>query len=208
MRIILLITLFILPVVLLYFKIIPFRYRTYVLGLVAVIIATVVLVEGWGLGKLGLRLDEMNRTWLPYGVFTIISSGLLVVLAKILRRPTMKQWWRDSHFLYGFIILSALQEFCFRGFLIPELQKLFASAILVIVINAALFTFMHLIYAADAFLLSALFVSGLGFAAMYVSFPSLILIIISHAILNFIVVYFGVFTQQRQTPVAPSLRGN
>lgn len=190
--------LFILPVVLIYFKIIPFKYKLYILGVVVLSSLAIVVLEKWGLEKIGLQLETTVEYAIPYFLFTLSLGIALLLISKLQKRGVTPQWWKNSHFLYGFILVSVLQEFVFRGFLIPELQSLFSSTILVILINATLFAFMHIIYSDDTKALVMIFLGGIGFASMYVYFPSLILIAISHTILNFIAVYYGFFNEERK----------
>lgn len=196
-KILILFVLLVLPVVLIYFKVIPFRYKVHTLGIVAVIILLIVIFNGWYARMLGLQPNAVKAYYFPYILFTLVASFALLIVARLLKRKGTEHWWQDSHFLYGFILVSALQEFVFRGFLIPELQSIISIAWLVILVNALLFAWMHVIYSDDLKSLMLIFLGGIGFASMYVHFPSLILISISHMILNVIVVYFGFFTQER-----------
>jgi len=189
--------LFVLPVVLWYFKVIPFRYRFHAFAIIGLCTVAIVLVKGWGGQELGLQGSAVRSYAIPYVLFTLLAGAAVYLIAKLLKRPGTERWWRMGHFLYGFVLFSALQEFVFRGFLIPELQSITSVAWLVILLNALLFTWMHVIYSDDAKALLMIFVGGISFAVMYVSFPSLILVAISHMILNFIAVYFGFFTRER-----------
>lgn len=200
------ISLFILPVFLIYRNVIPFRYKVHTLGLVALLSVIIVPLKGWGMEKLGLQPHAVGEHAIPYFLFTGGLGVALLIIAKLTKRTGKERWWKDSHFVYGFIVVSVLQEFVFRGFLIPELQLIFSSTTLIILSNALLFTFMHSIYSDNLPTLTMIFLGGIGFAAMYIYFPSLILISISHAILNFIVVYFGFFTQKRMGNL--SIEGN
>lgn len=196
-NIFILVVLFIVPVILLYFKIIPFRYRVHTLTLITLASVVIILSEKWGLDKLGLAVGSISSYWAPYLLFTVTLAAIAYVFARLLKRKAKPEWWRDTHFIYGFVIVSVLQEFIFRGFLIPELQSFISTTLLVIAVNALLFGFMHVIYSDDVPVLTGIFLGGIGFAAMYIYFPSLILVIISHAILNFLVVYFGFLSQER-----------
>lgn len=195
--IVILCVLFILPVGLWYFKIIPFKYRFHTLAVIGIFILAIVIVKGWGVQTLGLQGNVVRDYAVPYALFTIFAGLALFIFAKLSKHKGTERWWRKGHFLYGFVLFSALQEFVFRGFLVPELQSIISVAWLVILVNALLFTWMHVIYSDDLKVLLMIFLGGIGFAAMYVYFPSLILVSISHMILNFIAVFFGFLTQER-----------
>lgn len=196
-KILLLVVLFIVPVILLYFKVIPFRYKIHTLTLVALIIGVIIFADKWSASKLGLDAEGVSNYWMPYVLFTIALTAVVFVFVKILGKKSKTEWQRDTHFLYGFILVSVLQEIVFRGFLIPELQSLINPTLIIILVNALLFAFMHVIYAHNKAELIGIFLGGVGFATMYVYFPSLILVILSHAVLNFIVVYYRFFSEER-----------
>ena len=73
------------------------------------------------------------------------------------------------------------------------LMRAFKSPIFIICINAAVFAFMHVIYLNSIFVLPMTFIAGIGFAWMYYRYKNLILISVSHTVLNFIAVAMGFF---------------
>jgi len=182
---------FIIPVVLLYFEIIPIKFRRWLLWILVLVVTAIVISEGWTLKQLGIRIDNFKMLIRPYALFTL--AGLVVVLftAKFLGRKKAERPWTHTYFRnLKFIPISVFQEFGYRGFLMPQLESLFLSPILVVGINAFLFAFVHIIYPKPLFQMTLGFMGGLGFAAMYYFYPNLILISLAHIILNvFAVVY-------------------
>jgi len=191
--------LFIFPVLLVYCRIIPFKYRKHTLATVSAIIVTIILVEGWTLTQLGIRLDNIRECTIPYAVFTIIGIFFLLTMFRLLKRRPDRSITKRKHLIYGFIFVSALQELLFRGFLFPELKNIFSGYILIILVNAILFTFIHSIYSNDIISLVMIFVSGICFAGIYWIYPNLILIIISHAILNYIAVLYNFYYKEKMS---------
>jgi len=185
---------FILPVILLYFNIVPVKYRISVLALVSVVILWIVIQEKWTLENLGIRIDNFSQTTTPYVVFTIFGVGAIIALAKYFHRKPLDNWWTKAHFLFLFIPISILQEFTFRGFLMPKLEVIFISPVLVILINSLLFSFIHIIYPNLKLLLPIAFLGGFGLAGMYYFYPNLILISLAHMALNFVAVLYQFFT--------------
>ncbi len=181
---------------LLYFKKINFKYRIHVLSLICIIAIGIVVFEKWSFFDLGMRIDNIKEGLIPYVAFTAIGVLCLVISAKILKNKPDKDFYKQKHFIFGFILLSILQEFLFRSFLIVKLSSFINSTFLIILINAVLFTIMHLIYFNKKSVLFLLFCSGLIFAYLYLSFPNLILISISHSILNYFAVMFGFFSEE------------
>jgi membrane protease YdiL (CAAX protease family) len=53
--------------------------------------------------------------------------------------------------------------------------------------------FLHVIFPNPMIGLPIAFIGGIGFAVMYLRYPSLPLIILSHALINFFVVLYGFF---------------
>ena len=182
-------TLFVLPILLIYFGVIPIQYRFFVLLAVTLIVIFIVVSEKWSLQELGIRLDNVKKSALSYIVLTVFAIVATIVLARLLGNNT-QPITGNIHFQYGFIILSFLQEFLFRSFLIPKLKLLTASPTLVIISNAALFGILHLIFPNTLviFLLTALL--GVGFAYVYYYRPNLILATIAHSIINFVAVFY------------------
>ena len=185
---------FVLPVVLLYFRTVPVKYRLSILALVSITILGVVIQEQWTLEYLGIRTSNFSQTIIPYIIFTILGTGAIITLAKYFHRKPLDNWWTKTHFLFLFIPISILQEFAFRGFLMPKLTVVFVSPVLVILINSLLFAFLHVIYPNPKLLLPIAFLGGLGFAGMYYFYPNLILISLAHMALNFVAVLYQFFT--------------
>ena len=185
---------FILPVLLLYAGIIPVKYRLLVLVAVSLIILGITVKERWTLQGLGIRTDNLVQSIIPYVIFTLVGLIVIFLLAKFLGKNPVDEWWSQPHFLYLFIPISIFQEFAFRGFLMPKLESIFLSVAIVILVNSLLFAFLHIIYPNPLLFLPLGFLAGIGFAVMYYFYPNLILISISHSILNFFAVLYSFFS--------------
>ena len=190
--------LFIVPVLLVYYKIIPFKYRKHTLIAVSLIMIAIILLEKWTLKQLGIRLDNIQTYAIPYAVITIVGILFLLTMSRLLKRKPERSITKKKHLIYGFILVSILQELLFRGFLFPKLESIFAEQIVIIIlVNALLFTLIHSIYSNDTISLVMIFISGICFAGMYWIYPNLILIIISHAILNYIAVLHNFYYEEK-----------
>lgn len=150
-----------------------------------------VIVEKWSLMRLGLRLDNFNASLWPYLVFTILGFLAIFAYATLLKQPHAIDWHKTSFFLHVFLLMSVAQEFIYRTFLIPKLMTFTQNTALVMLIDSAIFLSPHLIYAELKKSLPLVFIGGLGFCWMYIHYPNLILISLSHAVLNATVIYFG-----------------
>lgn len=182
-------TLFVLPVILFYFSNIPIQYNLFVLLAVTLIIIANIIVEKWSLKDLGIRLDNIKKSASWYLLLVVFAIMTIIALARLLNQNT-QNIFANVHFQYGFVIISFLQEFLFRAFLIPKLKLLTTSSTLVILANGILFGFIHIIFAnpLPLFVLSSLL--GVGFAYVYYFHPNLILATVAHSIINFIAVFY------------------
>jgi uncharacterized protein len=181
--------LFVFPILLIYFGVIPVQYRFFVLLTITIIVTFIILSEKWSLQQLGVRRDNIKKSILPYAILTIVATVTTVVLARLLGNNT-PSITNNIHFQYGFIVLSFLQEYLFRSFLIPKLKLLTSSPTLVIISNAILFGILHLIYPNTLVSILLTAILGVSFAYVYYYRPNLILATIAHSIINFIAVFY------------------
>ncbi len=184
--------LFILPVVLLYFNIIPDSLRVIMLLSIALVLFGIVKHENWSFSDMGINKQYMKDI-LPYSLFTLGAVGFIIWLSQVVPHSPFLEWWESLRFLLLFIPISVLQEIIFRGVLMNFLMKAFSSPIFIIALNAAVFAFMHVIYLNSVFVLPFTLIAGIGFAWMYYRYKNLILISVSHTILNFVAVALGFF---------------
>ncbi len=184
--------LFLIPIMLLYYKVIPSNGRVLVLVVVTVLIYGIARYEKWNREDFGMR-KNWKEYFLPYLIFTILGVGLLFLVEGLEVGQPMLSWWTNLKFLLLFIPLSVLQEIVFRGVLMNMLRRVFTNKWFIIVLNASVFSLMHIIYLNALFTLSLTFVAGIGFAWMYYKYPNLVLISISHTILNFTGMILGYF---------------
>jgi len=185
---------FILPVVLLYFKIVPSNWRIILLVISSLFIYGIIRHEKWTHEEMGIRHDNFKKALPFYFFFTI---GSLITLFLISQKVVMpKDIFTKIFYLKTFIFFlpsSFFQEFAFRSFLIPRLKHIFNSNFTIIFVNAVLFTLMHIIYSSWGLILPILFVSGIFFAWLYLKYPNLILISVAHSFLNVTAVLLGFF---------------
>jgi membrane protease YdiL (CAAX protease family) len=191
--------LFILPIVLIKLEILPIAWRFPLLYTMVGIVFVIVLSEKWTLKDLGIRLDNIRESMIPYIVFTILGLGFIYLLAVVFdREPALSRFTLEGFSLL-FIPISIAQEFIYRSYLLAKLGKLVKSPTIAILLNTALFALLHIIYPNPIMLLPVGIVAGLGFAWIYYRYPNLILISISHMILNYAITSFCFFTITMQS---------
>jgi membrane protease YdiL (CAAX protease family) len=184
--------LYLIPTLLLYFKVIPGDFRVIVLFIIAILLFGIVKRSKWSYRDMGIHKGFIKDI-IPYSVFTIGGVLFLVWLSRIVPHEPFLDWWKNIKFLILFIPLSVVQEIVFRGILMKMLKHAFSNPVLIIALNAAVFAFMHVIYLNSMFILPMTFIAGIGFAWMYYKYKNLILISVSHTILNFVAMILGFF---------------
>jgi uncharacterized protein len=184
--------LFIIPILLLYFDVIPKDFRALLLLVVAILLFGIVRHSNWSYSDMGIHKNFMKDI-IPYTLVTVGGALFLIWLAQIVPHEPFILWWKNLRFLLLFIPISVLQEIVFRGILMNMLERVFKSPIFIITLNAAVFAFMHVIYLNSMFVLPMTFIAGVGFAWMYYKYKNLVLISASHTILNFVAMILGFF---------------
>ena len=188
--------LFIVPVVLIYFNIIPIEWRAIVLMVVSIIIFRIMRHGKWTREMMGLAHTARVPALIVYGIATVLGVVLIKRYAQSvgfapLDLSDLSQSWQ---LLLFFIPLSVLQEVAYRGFLVQRLKEFSFAKWQRIAMNAALFTLLHIIYPFPHIMLPLAFVGGVIFAVLYEKYPDLLLICVMHAAVNFTAVLFGFFT--------------
>ena len=184
--------LYIIPVLLLYYKVLPGNFRFLMLFAVAILLYGIVKNDHWTYRDLGIKRDFMKDI-IPYLLFTVGGVFFLIWLSQIVPHEPFLKWWRNIQFLLLFIPISVLQEIVFRGVLMNMLRRAFSSPIFIIILNASVFALMHVIYLNSVFVLPMTFIAGIGFAWMYYRYQNLTLISVAHTILNFTAMILGFF---------------
>ncbi|MEI7810376.1 MAG: type II CAAX endopeptidase family protein [bacterium] len=184
---------FILPVLLIYFKILPISWRILSLAVCSLLIYGIIKKEEWTFKDLGIHQHNFKKALPFYASFTFFG-----VLALFFISHTLDIQDIDSKIFFMktfafFIPISFFQEFAFRSFLLPRLKMIYDNKFIVIFLNAILFTLIHIIYPNWGVGLPLAFFSGIFFAWLYLKYPNLLLISIAHAILNITAVLLGFF---------------
>jgi membrane protease YdiL (CAAX protease family) len=194
------ILIFILPVYLLYKKIIPFKYRLHTLFTIFLIVVFFVLIEGFTFYDLGIRFDNIDIHLYPYIAFTVLVSVAIIYLSRnVLKREHYIHYWNEKrHHFFIFLPLCFLQEFIFRGYLIPKLFEIFNSSMIVAFVNALLFMYIHIIYSSKEIDLLFVFLEGFLLATIYILYPNLIFVTIAHSVHNFIAIFYKFFVEEKK----------
>lgn len=116
-------SIFVVPILLLYYNILSKNLRVGVLVLMCVLIYAIVKKEKWARAPLGLSANTFKKYLIPYLAFMFVGVTGILLFAENYEMEPQSAWWTKPHFLFLFLVVSFLQEFAYRGFLIPKLQK-------------------------------------------------------------------------------------
>lgn len=187
--------LYIVPILLLFYGLVPGEFRIIMLFAVSLLLYGIIKRSGWTYADMGIKRAFL-KDFFPYFIFTVIGVIALIALSELvpkIENMPVYEWWEDVRFLLLFIPISVLQEIVFRGILMRMLRRAFSNIPFIILLNASLFALIHIIYINTDIILPLTFIGGLGFALMYYRYQNLIMISISHTILNFTAMILGFF---------------
>lgn len=185
---------FVLPVLLIYFGILPVSWRMIVLAFGSLLIYGIIRKEEWTFEEMGLHSHNYKKSIPFYASFTALGILILFFIHHEINYPDITSRIFFIKTFAFFVPISFFQEFAFRSFLIPRLQILYKNKFTIVLFNALLFTLIHIIYPNLGIGLPLAFCSGIYFAWMYMKYPNLVLVSISHAALNITAVLLGFFT--------------
>jgi membrane protease YdiL (CAAX protease family) len=184
------ILLFPLPILLIYFNIVPYAFRWGAVAIVMISIIAIFFKEKTHIKSSGLRIDNILTAVPFYGV-TLFSAILgLAFITQLLSISFISNHTSYYHFYGPFLLVAFLEVFLYLGFLLPRLEALTEKPWLAILIASIIFAFMHMIYPSWLFVLMT-FPFGLALFTAYHFRPNLILAAITLATGNFMAVLYG-----------------
>jgi len=169
------------------------NWRFILLAISSLLIYGIIKHENWSFEDMGVRHDNFKKAWPFYLVFTILGFAALFFIEGWAGLPEMTSKAFIIKTWIFFLPISFFQEFAFRSFLMPRLKMIYDKKYIVILVNAILFTLLHIIYPNWGIVLPLTFVSGILFAWLYYKYPNLILVSVAHSILNVTAMLLGFF---------------
>ena len=140
--------------------------------------------------KLGIRIDNIKKSLLPYTILTVILSLGLIASLRLFSQSMMDVYHTLYPLFWISIPLSILQEIVFRGFGMYQLKKLFKKPIVVILLNSFLFSLFHMFVPEQLLFAPLSFSAGLAFATVYYYHPNLFLVSLAHVVINLLPVFY------------------
>lgn len=142
--------------------------------------------------EMGFRLDNFWQSAKLLLPGTLLIIVIMVVLYKlgVGTRYFFDNWWKNIFFLYYLLLGAASQEFGFRGFLLMRLKELFRNPILIIIVNALLFSFLHALHQNISITIST-FIFGAYLAWVYLKQPNIFATTLAHNLVGAFVIILG-----------------
>lgn len=142
--------------------------------------------------EMGFRLDNFWKSVKLLLPGTILAIIILLVLFKlnIGTKYFFSQWWKNIFFPYYVLLGTASQEFGFRGYLLLRLKSLFRNPLLIVLINALLFAWLHILHY-RVFVIVEAFLFGAYLTWVYLKHPNIIAATLAHALVGGAVIILG-----------------
>lgn len=181
---------FVLPFALVWGGVVPVEYRRWLYAIVG-LAAFAIARRQWTWRELGFRWDNARAAVLPYAAFAIVGAIAIIAVSLAIGRSPRTTWWLAPHFRYGLLLpISAAQELFYRSILIPILQRIVPVRWFVILADAALFAFLHIIFPDPWIVMPVTFIGGILFTAIWLRYPNFWLASVAHVALNAVFVLF------------------
>jgi uncharacterized protein len=182
------------PVLLLFFRIIDYEYRYFLLFSFTILIFIYTFLRKYSLQyslhDLGFNTKNLKTDIFLNSMFCLVIAGILLLAQKLdlIREPTIPDW--KLFFIFYVFISSPLQEFLFRSLVFHELKLLGFNNTGQVLISTLNFSLMHIIYHDWLTYFSALF-AGLCLGLIYNRTRSIYGVSFSHAVIGAISIYVG-----------------
>lgn len=142
--------------------------------------------------EMGFRLDNfLKSAWLLLPG-TVLAVAIIFVFYKlgIGTKYYFGYWWRNDFFLYYFLLGAFSQEFGFRGYLLQQLKQVFKNPLAIIIINASLFAWLHILHH-SVFITIEAFIFGAYLTWVYLKKPNIIAATLAHGLVGAAVIILG-----------------
>lgn len=169
----------------------PFQYRWFPAIAVIALASLRILNERWSLKDIGIRpihIPEAVIHHFAVTVFSVVGVFFAMSVFSLPYTPIEVTWLM----VFVSLLVSFLQELIFRVFLIRGLERIHFSKLAVMILSSATFAFIHTFFEANRWLLILVcFFYGLLMAELYIRHRNLLLLTISHFVVNLLVLHLG-----------------
>lgn len=179
------------PILLIWFGIIPFEFRFYILIFITIISAIYSFFRRHSLYDLGFRLDNFKYA---LSLNSILILFVLIILTTVCYSENIvspaipKLSWFNAFYI---LISAPSQEFLFRSVLFAELKKINIIPVFsIIALTSVTYCFLHIIYNDLLTLIATLFM-GVIWGIIYNKTDNFWGVALSHAVLGTVSIGIG-----------------
>lgn len=183
-------SIYILPVSLFYFNVIPYAARSAILIFFTILMISYAVYKKYSLRDLGLSIKYLKGSLILNGMFSLVTIAGLIIFyeLKMIRKPEAPEY--DWFFVYYIFISCTCQEFLYRSLVYKELARNGIRGKRFIIISAINYSLLHVFYHDWITLISTL-ISGLIWGWIYNKYPNFWGVALSHATLGVISMVVG-----------------
>ncbi|HCJ52521.1 MAG TPA: hypothetical protein DIS62_05285 [Candidatus Kerfeldbacteria bacterium] len=189
-----LLAVYVTPVAVFYFGLLPYGARLLFLEVFAALVILLTITRRMNLRDMGFRWDTFAPSAKLLLPGTIIAVGVLVVsfLLGIGTEYVFKSWWTNSFFLYYLAVGAFSQEFGYRGYLLQRLRIVSSNPWFLVIANSILFSLLHALHR-DNLVFIGTFIFGLYLTWVYVKRPNILASTLAHGIVGTVAIILGFF---------------
>ncbi|MBF2063770.1 MAG: CPBP family intramembrane metalloprotease [Calothrix sp. C42_A2020_038] len=181
---------YILPVLLIYWQLVPFSWRFFLLIFAALAIIAIARLYRFSATELGFTRQNLKQSLNAIALPTLASAVMMVIYYTKQGARIDNSDYTWIFYLFFVLISSPLQEFLYRGFLFGILTRAKLRVWLQVVLSTFLYGLVHLIYRDPPTLILTSLI-GLYWGCHYTKYRNLYSIIISHSLLGAIAILVG-----------------
>ena len=180
------------PVLLIWSGLIPFACRFQVLAAVLLVLVALGVNRGFDRRELGFTLAHSRQALGWNLLFLAVGAVALCALARSGWTMPRQSDYPLTAFLFYLLFLGPVQEVIFRGILFAEMRKCgIVDGKLLVLISTCTFCFLHIIYNNPSVLLLTL-VSGFVWGVLFLRWPSIWGVSLSHSLLGALAMFLGI----------------
>lgn len=181
---------YILPVLLIYWGLVPYAWRFYILMAAAAAILAIARIYRFSGVELGFTQQNLKISLSVIALPTLGSALLMLIYYQIQGARIDNSAYTWPFYLFFVLVCSPLQEFLYRGFLCGIFTRAKLAMWLQILLSTLLYTLVHLIYKDIPTLIFTLII-GLFWGYHYTKYRNLYSVIVSHSMLGAISILVG-----------------
>ncbi|NER20845.1 MAG: CPBP family intramembrane metalloprotease [Symploca sp. SIO1C2] len=181
---------YLLPPIAIVIKLIPFSVRFILLTFIGLLMFFIRPSQGTSNIDLGITRKNFEKSIYAIIPLTLLL-GLPMILLSLVNDPRIDNSELSIYFYLFYVLISCpLQEFAYRGYLFHLLEVLALKKWTRIIIAAALYSFVHIIFV-DIYIVIATLLVGILWNIHYDRYRNLASVTLSHSILGVLSILFG-----------------